>query len=236
MIFIGIDCGTQSLKALAWDESRGIVGSAGRSYDLIEGLPPGHKEQHPSLWINALDECLDELRAKGLAMESVAGIGISGQQHGLVVLDARHDRCGRRSSGATRAPSRNAAGSWMRQADRGLIRKRSEMALPPGFTASKILWLKENEPENYRRVSHILLPHDYLNFYLTGEMVAEAGDASGTGYFQVREREWSTAALSWIDPDRDLLSCIPKLIPSSAPAGQIRGRLRQRWGMTRRSW
>jgi len=232
VIFIGIDCGTQSLKAVAWDESRGTVGSAGRSYDLIEGLPPGHKEQHPSLWIRALDDCLTELRAKGLDMEAVAGIGISGQQHGLVVLDAAHEPvrasklwCDTSTEPQCRRIMEAAGGPSAYQKEIG-------NGLPPGFTASKILWLKENEPENYRRVRHILLPHDYLNFYLTGELVAERGDASGTGYFRVREREWSSSALSWIDPDRDLLSCIPKLIPSSAPAGQLRGELQRRWGMS----
>jgi len=231
VIFIGIDCGTQSLKAVVWDESRGALASVGRGYDLIEGLPPGHKEQHPSLWIQALDDCMLELRSKGVDMEAVAGIGISGQQHGLVVLDASHEpvRASKLWCDTSTEPQcrriMDAAGGP------GAYQKEIGNSLPPGFTASKILWLKENERENYRHVRHILLPHDYLNFYLTGEMVAEPGDASGTGYFRVREREWSKAALSWIDPDRDLLSCIPRLISSSAPAGQLRGELRRRWGM-----
>ena len=158
--------------------------------------------------------------------------GISGQQHGLVVLDAAHEPV--RASKLWCDTSTEPQCRRIMEAAGGPAAYQKEIGngLPPGFTASKILWLKENEPENYRRVRHILLPHDYLNFYLTGEMVAESGDASGTGYFRVREREWSKAALSWIDPGRDLLSCIPRLIPSSAPAGQLRGELQHRWGMS----
>ncbi|RPI21346.1 MAG: xylulokinase [Acidobacteria bacterium] len=219
---------------MAWDQARGDAVSAGRSYDLIDGLPPGHKEQHPSVWITALNECLDELRAKGVDMAAVAGIGVSGQQHGLVALDSSHQPvrasklwCDTSTEPQCRRIMEAAGGQPAYQAEIG-------NALPPGFTASKILWMKENEPETYRKVRYLLLPHDYLNLYLTGNLVAEPGDASGTGYFRVREREWSKAALSWIDPDRDLMECIPKMIASREPAGQLRGDLQRKWGMSGR--
>src|SRR5690606_25725084 len=102
--------------------------------------------------------------------------------------------------------------------------------LPPGFTASKILWLKKNEPAVYQRARTFLLPHDYLNLYLTGNRLAEPGDASGTGYFRVRQREWSSRALKWIDPERDLLELVPPLIDSREPAGTLRASLASRWG------
>lgn len=229
VICVGVDCGTQSLKAAAWNAQNGDLVCVSRAYDLIEGLPPGHKEQHPSIWVEALDACMMELPLRGVDMSAIRAIGVSGQQHGLVVL------------GSDGAPIR-AAKLWCdtsteRQCQEILSNAGGEDAykdeignsLPPGFTASKILWLKQNEPAVYRRVAHILLPHDYLNLHLTGEKVAEAGDASGTGYFRVKEREWSTAALNWIDPDRDLLSCLPPLIPSNQPAGQLRAELARRW-------
>jgi xylulokinase len=232
VIYIGIDCGTQSLKAVAWDDTSGRIVAAGRSYDLIEGLPPGHKEQHPTLWLDALEACLSELRSNGVEMEAVAGIGVSGQQHGLVVLDVAHRPIRAAKLWSDTSTAQQCAEIMAAAGGEEAYRSEIGNGLPPGFTASKIVWLKQNEPDNYERIRHILLPHDYLNFYLTGELVAEAGDASGTGYFRVRERDWSGAALSWIDADRDLLSCLPQLIPSQQAAGRIRPELARKWGMT----
>jgi xylulokinase len=231
VIYIGIDCGTQSLKAVAWEDTTGTTVAAGRTYDLIEGLPPGHKEQQPDLWIEALEACLAELKSSGVEMGAVAGIGVSGQQHGLVVLDAAQRPIRASKLWCDTSTERQCREIMAAAGGEDVYRAEIGNSLPPGFTASKILWLKQNEPDNYSRVRHILLPHDYLNFYLTGELVAEAGDASGTGYFRVRERNWSRAALSWIDPDRDLLSYLPPLIPSRQPAGQLRPGLARKWGM-----
>jgi D-xylulose kinase len=89
----------------------------------------------------------------------------------------------------------------------------------PGFTASKILWLKKREPKNYARLASVLLPHDYLNFWLTGEKVMEYGDASGTALLDVRTRKWSVPALEAIDPD--LADKLPTLISSDQPAGTL---------------
>ena len=87
MACIGIDCGTQSLKVLFWEPETNTSISASRSYGLIEGLPAGHKEQHPLIWIKALEECMAEFSEKGIQLSTVKGVGVSGQQHGLVVLD-----------------------------------------------------------------------------------------------------------------------------------------------------
>ena len=92
-------------------------------------------------------------------------------------------------------------------------------AVLPGFTASKILWLKQHEPKNYARLATVLLPHDYLNFWLTGEKVMEYGDASGTALLDVRRRKWSAPALAAIDPE--LAAKLPPLISSDQPAGRL---------------
>jgi xylulokinase len=232
VIFIGIDCGTQSLKTIAWNSDTGaIVGSSSEAYELIEGLPPGHKEQHPSIWIDALHRCFAGLRDQGVDLQQAKGIGVSGQQHGLVVLDASHQVirpsklwCDTSTQGQCRQIMTAAGGEEEYKSAIG-------NSLPPGFTASKILWLRQNEPENYSRVRHILLPHDYLNFYLTGEMTAEAGDSSGTGYFDVRNRQWSKEALNWIDPDRDLSGCLAPLISSRDAAGRLRPQISRDFGL-----
>ena len=232
MIFLGIDCGTQSLKVVAWNSEDGTCRVAAQPYDLIENLPPGHKEQHPDIWVEGLEACLQSLRLQNVDMQAVLGIGVSGQQHGLVVLNSSHE--------VVRPAKLWCDTSTEEQCDRiveaagGLEAYGEEIgnALPPGFTASKILWIKENEPAHYKQIRFMLLPHDFLNFYLTGEMVAEAGDASGTGYFKVRERQWSIAALGWIDPNRDLECCLPRLIQSPDPAGWLRPTLAEKWGMS----
>jgi D-xylulose kinase len=92
-------------------------------------------------------------------------------------------------------------------------------AVLPGFTASKILWLKKHEPKNYARLATVLLPHDYLNFWLTGRAVMEYGDASGTALMDVRKRQWCAPVLRAIDPD--LAAKLPPLISSDQPAGRL---------------
>ena len=81
----------------------------------------------------------------------------------------------------------------------------------PGYTASKVRWFRDAHPDLYARMDTILLPHDYLNFYLTGERCMEAGDASGTGFLDIRTRDWSGKMLQAIDPDRDLRECLPEV-------------------------
>ena len=234
MLLLGIDCGTQGLKAIAWDSEANRIWAANRSYELIEDLPPGHKEQHPRIWIDALENCVAALQGQGLDLSRVKGIGVSGQQHGFVALDKEHEvirpaKLWNDTSTAEQCEQIMAAagGKQAYQDEVGNL-------LPPGYTASKILWLKQKESRNYAHLRHILLPHDYLNFFLTGELVAEFGDASGTGYFKVRRREWSEAALNWIDADTDLAACLPRLVESHRPAGSLRPDLARKWGVSPR--
>lgn len=173
---------------------------------------------------------MQELVQSRAPLDRLAAIGVSGQQHGLVVLDESHHII--RPAKLWNDTSTQTECHEIIGAAGGLDSYRSEIGnpLPPGFTASKIRWLKKNEPENYRRVRSILLPHEFLNFYLTGQHRSEPGDSSGTGYFRVKEREWSQRALGWIDPDRDLQPLLGELMESSQPTGQLRPELCQRWG------
>ena len=108
----------------------------------------------------------------------------------------------------------------------------SQIGLPflPGYTAPKVLWLKRHEPANFRRLRHILLPHDYLNWYLTGRYAMEPGDASGSGFLDIRSGEWSPAAMAAVD--RRVASCLPELVPSHSTLGCVRPELARRWGWT----
>ncbi len=230
--FIGIDSGTQSTKAILLDAASGeIVASASRAYELIEGLPAGHKEQHPGEWIDAVGESIKAaLDQSGVDRASVRGIGVSGQQHGFVALD-EDDQVAR------------AAKLWCDTstsleceeiiASLGGLERTIEAVgngVPAGFTASKILWLKKHEPQNYARLRWILLPHDYINFWLTGRKVMECGDASGTALLDVRNRKWSKAAISAIDSR--LVEMLPPLIASDDIAGTLRPELAAEFGLS----
>jgi xylulokinase len=220
-LLIGIDSGTQSTKALVVDARDGkVLASAAQEYDLISNLPPGAKEQHPHTWRDATASAIRRAlrQARAVAAE-VKAIGVSGQQHGFVPLDKageviRPAKLWCDTSTAAQCETIMERMGGMKKTIRALGN-----AVAPGFTASKILWLKESEPENFQRLATVLLPHDYLNFWLTGERVMEYGDASGTALLDVRKRKWSTEAISAIDPT--LAAKLPKLHGSDQPAGVL---------------
>ncbi len=231
MIFLGIDSGTQSTKAIALDfETGDILASAQKGYDLIPDLPPGHLEQHPSDWIEATKEvillCLDQL---GSRRGEVAGIGVSGQQHGLVVLDDQNQviRPAKLWCDTSTAQQCEMFDSEFGGVS-GLI-KLAGNAILPGYTIPKLLWIKQNEPENFAKVRTVLLPHDYINFWLTGVKRMEYGDASGTGVLDVRTRCWCDELLDFVDPAvRDML---PPLGSSLEAHGQLCSELAREWAL-----
>jgi xylulokinase len=220
-LIIGIDSGTQSTKVLAVDARDGkVVGMGAQAYDLIPDLPPGAKEQHPHTWRDATAAAIRQAlrQAKAVAAD-VQAIGVSGQQHGFVPLD---------KDGAVIRPAKlwcdtsTAAECDEIMEKLGGLKKTIKAlgnAVLPGFTASKILWLKKHEPKNFARLATVLLPHDYLNFWLTGEKVMEYGDASGTALLDVRKRKWARTVLDAIDPA--LGEKLPPLISSDKPAGRL---------------
>ncbi len=223
-LFIGIDVGTQGTKSVLIDGKNGKVLSESREpYPLYE-KPDGTREQDPQDWINAVVKTVKKitgnLNAKDRA--KIIGIGVSGQQHGLVPLDKNGEVI-------RRAKLWNDT-STIRQCETiierlGGVERAIEYTgnnILPGYTAPKVLWLKENEPENYSKLSKILLPHDYINYFLTGEIKAEPGDASGTAYFDVKNRKWSYEVLNAIDDSGKLLNCLPDLIDSVEPVGYVK--------------
>ncbi|MCP5522450.1 MAG: xylulokinase [Verrucomicrobiales bacterium] len=220
-LVVGIDSGTQSTKALVLDVTRKrVVGNASQPHGLIAGLPPGAKEQHPHTWRDAMAKVIKTAlkEAKASATE-VKAIGVSGQQHGFVPLDARGEviRPAKLWCDTTTAAECDEITAAIGGPKATL--KALGNAVLPGFTASKILWLKKHEPENFRRLATVLLPHDYLNWWLTGRAVMEYGDASGTALLDVRKRRWSAKALNAIDSG--LADKLPPLISSDQPVGTL---------------
>lgn len=192
-LFIGLDVGTQSTKGVLIDAARpasnAIVARASSSYDLIAGLPAGAAEQHPHTWRDAVISVLAEL-LRGVNPEQLRGIGVSGQQHGLVVLNGKDEVVRPAKLWCDTTTADEAAA----------ITNKSGRSVPSGFTIPKLLWLKKNEPENFAQIETVLLPHDYINFLLSGQKFMEAGDASGSGAFDPTTRSIDREILSWIDP------------------------------------
>ncbi len=220
-LVLGIDSGTQSTKVLVVDARSGkVLAAASQSYDLIPNLPPGAKEQHPATWREATAKSIRQaLKAAKASAAEVKAIGVSGQQHGFVPLDDK---------GAVIRPAKLWCDtSTAAECDEimkklggapATIRKQG-LAVLPGFTASKILWLKKHEPKNFARLATVLLPHDYLNFWLTGCRTMEYGDASGTALMDVRRRQWCAETLRAIDTG--LADMLPTLASSDTPAGTL---------------
>ncbi len=215
-LFVGLDVGTQSVKLVAYDpQVRRIVATHGHALELIAGND-GSREQHAQWWIDAIRACFASLEPALRAR--VAAIGVSGQQHGFVPLDA---------AGEVLAPAKlwcdtSTSGECDEiMSAAGGARRCVELAGNPilaGYTASKLPWTRKHRPEVYSKLASILLPHDYVNFWLTGERWMEYGDASGTGWLDVRTRTWSAAMLAATDADTDLAALLPPLVDADASA------------------
>ncbi len=209
-MYLGIDCGTQGTKALLVDEHGTSLGRGFAKHALIERAS-GAREQEPHWWVEALQTSVRQALREA-PQQPVLALGVSGQQHGLVVLDEDKNviRPAKLWNDTETAPQneeliRSFGGrdAWF---------QRFGIVPLTGYTASKLLWLRQNEPENFDRIRHILLPHEYLNFWLTGNIHAEYGDASGTAFFDVRSRLWIADVLDFIDGGTgQLLAALPPL-------------------------
>jgi xylulokinase len=230
-LFIGIDSGTQSVKALVLDaQEQRVVARASAPHTLIAGLPARHVEQHPQGWVRALNRVIEKVTSR-IDRSRVRGIGVSGQQHGFVPLDASGEVIRPAKLWCDTSTVRES--EWLNRTlgGRQAVIRRIGVPFLPGYTAPKILWLQRHERHHYRRLRHVLLPHDYLNFHLTGRYSMECGDASGTALLDVRRRRWSPAALGAVDGN--LADWLPPLIPSHEAAGMLRPALARQFRLPR---
>ena len=220
-MFLGIDCGTQSTKALLLDDM-GVVHGAGQAPHALIERASGAREQEPAWWVEALRAAVKQAMMARPGAD-VKAIGVSGQQHGLVVLDESFQVIRpAKLWNDTETAEQNAQ---LVEQFGGPAAWNERFGIVPltGYTVSKLLWLKEQEPANFARVRHILLPHEYLNFWLTGQIAAEFGDASGTAFFDVRTRSWIREVLDRIDGGTgQLFGALPPLIGAEACVGTLR--------------
>lgn len=214
---VGLDIGTTGVKALALSPRGEVLAVASRAYALSTPRP-GWAEQDPDAWWLAAESALAEVSVG----RRVAGIGVSGQMHGLVVLDSA-DRVIRPAilwnDQRTAAECREIEGRLGLERLIGLTGNRALT----GFTAPKLLWLRRHEPESYARIARILLPKDYVRLRLTGDWVTDASDASGTLLLDVARRDWSGEVLEALELPA---AWLPPVLESSALAG-LRSSLQQ---------
>lgn len=202
---IGVDIGTSATKTVLFDEHGGVICSASREYPLSQPQN-GWAEQNPADWSNATLETLKEVMEKaGVSKDDVKGIGLSGQMHGLVMLDEACDIIRPSIIWCDQRTAKECEEITARVGAERLIEITANPALT-GFTASKILWVRNNEPENYAKCRHILLPKDYVRYVLTGEFATEVSDASGMQLLDIPKRDWSNEVLEKLDIDRALLA------------------------------
>ncbi|MBU3684306.1 MAG: xylulokinase [Phycisphaerales bacterium] len=210
-IVLGIDLGTQGAKALVVDAASGRVLGRGASPLSVDAPRPGAAEQGPDAWIDAVTQAVrGALAAPGVDAAAVCAVGVSGQQHGCVALDAA-DR-----------PVRPAK-LWCDTECTDEAREfgaRIGRSVPAGFTAPKLVWMKSREPANFARVRRVLLPHDWVNLFLTGDAFTDCGDASGTGYFDAVARTYDRRAMDAVDPG--LHAMVPRLVGADAVGGTLR--------------
>lgn len=215
--FLGLDVGTQGVKALVWDAASGaVLARAGAPLELLPAARPGAAEQRPEDWIAAIERALAPLAAQG-ALRGVQGIGVSGQQHGCVILDGQ-DRPIRPAKLWCDTECAEEAAQVSAQTGR---------AVPAGFTAPKLPWLQKREPEHFARIRAVLLPHDFVNLWLTGRKATDHGDASGTGYYDPAARAWDPPrGADWLDP-----AWLPPLLGPAEICGALRAEVAQRCGL-----
>ena len=224
---IGVDCGTSGTKTVLFDEKGTVISSVTIEYPMYQPKN-GYAEQDPADWANAMINTIRAVMTKsGVNKEDVAGVGISGQMHGLVMLD-KDDNVLRKS--IIWCDQRAAAEVEEMNEKLGrekLIKITANPALT-GRTAAKILWVENNEPDIYEMCRHILLPKDYLRFILTGEYATEVSDASGMQLLDVPNRCWSKEVCDTLGIDMSMLG---KVYESCEVSGKVTKKMAELTGL-----
>lgn len=229
--YLGIDSGTQSTKAIIVDQQGQVLGRGQAQHHMIEGLGVGHKEQDPANWISALKTAIkDAITKSGIDPKEIVAMGVSGQQHGFTPIDKDGNVIRPAKLWCDTATATEAEEIMANNGGIDSYIKLTGNSVPAGFTASKILWLKKNEPENFAKLATVLLPHDYLNFWLTGEKRMEYGDASGTALMDIRTRSWCGQAIMSIDDH--LGDALPPIVHPGEIVGTVRPEVAEEFGFS----
>lgn len=221
---LGIDLGTGSLKGIVFNTKGEVVGSAAADYPLIN-LAPGYSEQAPKDWIRACEKVMSTLSSEVPDLKcELAGISFSGQMHSLVLLDQNYEVL-RNSILWNDVRTTKQCEQIMTEFGDEILDITGNIALE-GFTLPKILWVQQNEQELWDKVTHILLPKDYLRYYLTGNLHMDYSDAAGTLLFDLENKSWSTPIMDHFNIKEELL---PSLLPSTGYVGTLSDEIKERF-------
>lgn len=225
---IGIDLGTSSTKTVLFDEAGNVIASASKDYPLYTPNN-GWAEQKPEDWRDAALETIAKVvQDSGVKGDDIKGLGISGQMHGLVMLDEAGEVIRPSIIWCDQRTEKECEEITEKVGAKRLIEITANPALT-GFTASKILWVRNHEPENYAKCRHILLPKDYVRYILTGEFATEVSDASGMQLLDVPKRQWSDEVLEKLDIDKSLLA---RVYESPEVTGTILPEIAEKTGLS----
>ncbi|MDF1760371.1 MAG: xylulokinase [Coxiellaceae bacterium] len=225
-MYLGVDLGTSSVKLVLLDEQQNIIGSSGASL-CVSRPHPLWSEQDPAAWWRGTEEAFFNLKLNyPQQVGAIKAIGLSGQMHGAVLINDKGE------------PIRPAIlwndGRSFQACDTLLHREPDAIEITgnlimPGFTAPKLLWLQENEPDNFAKIHKVLLPKDYLRFRLTGEFATDMSDASGTCWLDVAQRQWSDKMLAATDLSQDHM---PELFEGNQVTSTLSKALATHWGIS----
>jgi xylulokinase len=195
---LGIDVGTTGAKALLIDSEGAVKGSTTTEYPMATPQPLWAEQEPADWWAAAVTSIQRVLKGSGVSPENVAAVGLTGQMHGLVLLDSQGDVLRPCIMWNDQRTGEQCAEITQEVGEENLLQLTGNPVLP-GFTAPKILWVRQHEPGIYEQVAKILLPKDYVRYRLTGEFFGEVSDASGTSLFNVGQRRWSDEMLEALD-------------------------------------
>ena len=214
---IGSDVGTSGTKTVLFDQTGKIIATAFKDYPLYQPKN-GWAEQQPEDWANAVMQTIKEVVEKSnVGAENIKGVGLSGQMHGLVLLYKDNNVLRKSIIWCDQRTQAECDEITEKIGKERLVEITANPAIT-GFTASKIMWIKNNEPEIWAKTAHILLPKDYVRFALTGEFITDVSDASGMQLMKISERDYSDEVLEKLGIDKKLL---PKIIESAQVGGRI---------------
>jgi len=224
-MYLGIDLGTSGVKVIILDDKDQLIAQSSCSLDVSRPAPLW-SEQDPADWWQATNAAIKELQESNIeALSSVSAIGLSGQMHGATLLDSANQ--------VIRPAILWNDGRSEAQCKTIEVREPSTRAITgniamPGFTAPKLVWVKENEPENFDKVAKVLLPKDYLRFLMTGDFASDMSDSAGTLWLDVEKRQWSTQMLTATDLT---LEQMPTLYEGTEITGYLSDEIAKKWGM-----
>lgn len=226
MLFIGIDLGTSAVKLLLVDECGGILNEATKEYPVYYPHP-GWSEQNPSDWISAVFDGIKEL-TENIDKSEIAGIGCGGQMHGLVVLDDS-DNIIRPAILWNDGRTSDEVEYLNNNIGKDVLSENTANIAFAGFTAPKLLWMKNNEPELFAKIKKIMLPKDYINYVLTGVHATDYSDASGMLLLDVKNKCWSEKMLDICGIREEQL---PKLYESFEMIGLLKTDIAEKLGLS----